>query len=79
MQEFYDNHEDALRVLTSYAYDSSFPPNPNAHVYLYQYLKRSDTSDRNLMKVLKVYMYILILRSPSLNTVKFSSPHVIQT
>lgn len=53
MQEFYDNHEDALRVLTSYAYDSSFPPNPNAHVYLYQYLKRSDTSDRNLMKVLK--------------------------
>lgn len=54
MQEFYGNHEDALKVLNNYAFDSSFPPNPNAHVYLYQYLlKHSDPSDRKLRDVLK--------------------------
>lgn len=56
MQEFYGNHEDALKVLNDYAFDSSFPPNPNAHVYLYQYLlKHSDASDRKLRHVLKVF------------------------
>lgn len=54
MLEFYGNHEEALKVLNDYAYDSNFPPNPNAHVYLYQYLKRHDTSERKLMKALKV-------------------------
>ncbi|XP_042247423.1 TATA box-binding protein-associated factor RNA polymerase I subunit A [Thunnus maccoyii] len=54
MLEFYEDHEEALKVLNDYAYDHTFPPNPNAHVYLYQYLKRHDTSERKLMKVLKI-------------------------
>nr|XP_046230071.1 TATA box-binding protein-associated factor RNA polymerase I subunit A isoform X2 [Scatophagus argus] len=53
MLEFYEGHEEALKVLNDYAYDNTFPPNPNAHVYLYQYLKRHDPSERKLMKVLK--------------------------
>ncbi|TNN76118.1 TATA box-binding protein-associated factor RNA polymerase I subunit A [Liparis tanakae] len=53
MLEFYDNHEEALKVLTDYANDEGFPPNPNAQVYLYQYLKRRSASGRNLKKVLK--------------------------
>uniref|UniRef100_A0A3Q3VJM2 Uncharacterized protein n=1 Tax=Mola mola TaxID=94237 RepID=A0A3Q3VJM2_MOLML len=53
MLEFYENHEEALKVLNDYAYDDMFPPNPNSRVYLYQYLKRHNSSDRQLMKVLK--------------------------
>ncbi|KAK9531393.1 hypothetical protein VZT92_010820 [Zoarces viviparus] len=54
MLEFYEDHEEALKVLNDYAYDNTFPPNPNGHVYLYQYLKRQNTSERKLVKVLKV-------------------------
>lgn len=54
MLEFYEHHKEALQVLNDYAYDSNFPPNPNAHVYLYQYLKRQGASEKRLMKVLKV-------------------------
>ncbi|KAJ0060985.1 hypothetical protein NL108_003340, partial [Boleophthalmus pectinirostris] len=54
MLEFYDDQEEALRVLEEYAYDNSFPPNPNAHVYLYQYLKRHDATTKKLLKVLKI-------------------------
>lgn len=54
MMEFYEDFEDAERILNDYAYDSAFPPNPNAHVYLYQYLKRHDAPSKKLMKVLKV-------------------------
>ncbi|XP_059211661.1 TATA box-binding protein-associated factor RNA polymerase I subunit A [Centropristis striata] len=54
MLEFYGDHDEALKVLNDYAYDSNFPPNPNAHVYLYEYLKRQDTPERKLMKVLKI-------------------------
>ncbi|XP_029705073.1 TATA box-binding protein-associated factor RNA polymerase I subunit A isoform X2 [Takifugu rubripes] len=53
MLVYYDNHEEALTVLTNYAYDATFPPNPNAYVYLYKFLKEHDPSARNLMKVLK--------------------------
>ncbi|KAI3364186.1 hypothetical protein L3Q82_011008 [Scortum barcoo] len=59
MLEFYEDHEEALKVLNDYAYDSNFPPNPNAHVYLYQYLKRHDNSEKKLMKVLKV-LHVLV-------------------
>lgn len=62
MMEFYENHEEALRVLNGYAYDDTFPPNPNAHVYLYQYLKRHDAPERKLMRVLKVYVCFCILQ-----------------
>ncbi|XP_072301987.1 TATA box-binding protein-associated factor RNA polymerase I subunit A [Eucyclogobius newberryi] len=54
MLEFYDDHEEALRVLNDYAYDNGFPPNPNAHVYLYQFMKRHDTPPKKLIKVLKI-------------------------
>ncbi|KAM4712515.1 TATA box-binding protein-associated factor RNA polymerase I subunit A isoform 2-T2 [Anableps anableps] len=53
MLEFYGDYEEALKVLNSYAYDNSFPPNPNAHVYMYQFLKRHDSPEKKLMKVLK--------------------------
>lgn len=58
MLEFYNDHEEAVKVLEDYAYDNTFPPNPNAHVYLYQYLQRQNASERKLMEVLKVYKYI---------------------
>ncbi|XP_029281233.1 TATA box-binding protein-associated factor RNA polymerase I subunit A [Cottoperca gobio] len=54
MLEFYEDHEEALEVLNDYAYDNTFPPNPNAHVYLYQHLKRCDASEKKPMKVLKI-------------------------
>ncbi|XP_037541109.1 TATA box-binding protein-associated factor RNA polymerase I subunit A [Nematolebias whitei] len=53
MLEFYGDHEEALKVLNDYAYDTSFPPNPNAHVYLYQYFKRHNAPKKKLIKVLK--------------------------
>ncbi|KAM9355852.1 TATA box-binding protein-associated factor RNA polymerase I subunit A isoform 1-T2 [Pholidichthys leucotaenia] len=53
MLEFYEDQEEALKVLNEYAYDDNFPPNPNAHVYLYQHLKRYNASEKKLMKVLK--------------------------
>ncbi|KAM6915756.1 TATA box-binding protein-associated factor RNA polymerase I subunit A [Xenentodon cancila] len=53
MLEFYEDHEEALKVLTDYAFDSNFPPNPNAQVYLYQYLKRHNAPQKKLIKVLK--------------------------
>ncbi|XP_054475104.1 TATA box-binding protein-associated factor RNA polymerase I subunit A [Anoplopoma fimbria] len=54
MLEFYEDHDEALKVLNDYAYDNTFPPNPNAHVYLYQYLKRQSAPEKDLMKVLKI-------------------------
>lgn len=54
MLEFYENHEEAERVLNDYAYDNTFPPNPNAHVYLYSHLKRRNASARKRIKVLKI-------------------------
>ncbi|XP_034555643.1 TATA box-binding protein-associated factor RNA polymerase I subunit A [Notolabrus celidotus] len=59
MLEFYEDHEEALKVLNDYAKDSSFPPNPNAQVYLYQYLKRHDCSIEEQRKVLKV-LHVLV-------------------
>ncbi|XP_015243481.1 PREDICTED: TATA box-binding protein-associated factor RNA polymerase I subunit A [Cyprinodon variegatus] len=53
MLEFYEDYEEALNVLNDYAYDNSFPPNPNAHVYIYQFLKRHNASEKKLVKVLK--------------------------
>uniref|UniRef100_UPI00398E75F2 TATA box-binding protein-associated factor RNA polymerase I subunit A n=1 Tax=Pristiophorus japonicus TaxID=55135 RepID=UPI00398E75F2 len=57
--DFYDGFEEALKVLNNYAYDSRFPPNPNAHVYLYEFLKRHGTSSKKLIRVLRV-LYQLV-------------------
>ncbi|XP_047429060.1 TATA box-binding protein-associated factor RNA polymerase I subunit A [Mugil cephalus] len=59
MLEFYEDHEEALKVLNNYAYDKNFPPNPNAHLYLYQYLKRHDAPDKKLMKTMKVLRFLV--------------------
>ncbi|KAF7661582.1 hypothetical protein LDENG_00257780 [Lucifuga dentata] len=54
MLEFYEDHLQALKVLNDYAYDNTFPANPNAHVYLFQFLKRHDATEKRLTQVLKV-------------------------
>ncbi|KAJ8271027.1 hypothetical protein GJAV_G00121940 [Gymnothorax javanicus] len=54
MLEFYDDQEGALNLLKDYAYDNHFPSNPNAHVYLYQFLKRHQAPEKKLMEVLQV-------------------------
>ncbi|KAG8011442.1 TATA box-binding protein-associated factor RNA polymerase I subunit A [Nibea albiflora] len=59
MLEFYEDNEEALKVLNKYAYDNAFPPNPNAHVYLYQYLKKHDAPDKKLMKELKILQVLV--------------------
>ncbi|XP_061602531.1 TATA box-binding protein-associated factor RNA polymerase I subunit A isoform X2 [Cololabis saira] len=50
MLEFYQDHDEALKVLTDYALDENFPPNPNAQVYLYRYLKQHDAPQKKQMK-----------------------------
>ena len=54
MLEHYQQHEEVSKVLEDYAYDESFPPNPNAHVYLYRHLKMRDAPEKKLRRVLKV-------------------------
>ncbi|XP_077443174.1 TATA box-binding protein-associated factor RNA polymerase I subunit A [Stigmatopora argus] len=53
MLEFYEDLEEAGKVLHNYAHDESFPANPNAQVYLYQYLLRHNAPERKLLNVLK--------------------------
>nr|XP_009685031.1 PREDICTED: TATA box-binding protein-associated factor RNA polymerase I subunit A isoform X1 [Struthio camelus australis] len=52
--EFYGDHDEARQVLSDYAYNSKFPANPNAHVYLYQFLKRHGEPKKSLISVLKI-------------------------
>uniref|UniRef100_A0A6G1RY68 TATA-box binding protein associated factor, RNA polymerase I subunit A n=1 Tax=Hypotaenidia okinawae TaxID=2861861 RepID=A0A6G1RY68_9GRUI len=52
--EFYGDHDEARQVLNEYAYNSKFPANPNAHVYLYQFLKRHGESKKSLISALKI-------------------------
>ncbi|KPP66428.1 TATA box-binding protein-associated factor RNA polymerase I subunit A-like, partial [Scleropages formosus] len=54
MLEFYNDQDGALSILKEYAYDNSFPPNPNAHVFLYDFLKRHDAPEKKLIRVLEV-------------------------
>ncbi|XP_069787474.1 TATA box-binding protein-associated factor RNA polymerase I subunit A isoform X2 [Narcine bancroftii] len=56
--DFYDGSEEALKVLNNYASDSRFPPNPNAHVYLYEFLKRHGSPPKKLVKVLRVLYHL---------------------
>ncbi|XP_015284460.1 PREDICTED: TATA box-binding protein-associated factor RNA polymerase I subunit A [Gekko japonicus] len=57
--EYYKEYEEAKEVLREYAYDSKFPPNPNAHVYFYQFLKRRGESRKTQIAVLQV-LYELV-------------------
>ncbi|OWK08587.1 TAF1A [Cervus elaphus hippelaphus] len=53
MLEFYGDRDGAREVLNNYAYDEKFPSNPNAHVYLYNFLKREKAPREKLISVLK--------------------------
>ncbi|CAM4686827.1 unnamed protein product [Leuciscus chuanchicus] len=54
MLEFYNDEDGALQILENYAYNKDFPNNPNAHVYLYQFLKRHNAPDDRLIGSLRV-------------------------
>ncbi|XP_028903481.1 TATA box-binding protein-associated factor RNA polymerase I subunit A [Ornithorhynchus anatinus] len=59
MLEFYEDNDGAQQVLTNYAYDDKFPCNPNAHVYLYEFLKRQQAPEEKLISVLKILHQIV--------------------
>uniref|UniRef100_A0A8D1Q6D5 TATA-box binding protein associated factor, RNA polymerase I subunit A n=1 Tax=Sus scrofa TaxID=9823 RepID=A0A8D1Q6D5_PIG len=59
MLEFYGDRDGAREVLTNYAYDEKFPSNPNAHVYLYSFLKREKAPREKLLRVLKILYQIV--------------------
>ncbi|XP_016370950.1 TATA box-binding protein-associated factor RNA polymerase I subunit A-like [Sinocyclocheilus rhinocerous] len=54
MLEFYEDKDVALQVLENYAYNKEFPLNPNAHVYLYQFLKRHKAPRAKLIGSLRI-------------------------
>lgn len=54
MLEFYNDEEEALKLLQNYAYNDEFPSNPNAHIYLYKHQLRHKASPAQLIKTLKV-------------------------
>ncbi|KAM8896998.1 TATA box-binding protein-associated factor RNA polymerase I subunit A [Lycaon pictus] len=59
MLEFYGDRDEAREVLTNYAYDEKFPSNPNAHIYLYNFLKREKAPREKLISVLKILYQIV--------------------
>ncbi|XP_078452077.1 TATA box-binding protein-associated factor RNA polymerase I subunit A [Lampetra fluviatilis] len=52
--EFYGNVDEAHELLENIAYDNKYPPNPNAHVQLYNFLKKHDAPQQKLLGVLRV-------------------------
>ncbi|XP_056118798.1 TATA box-binding protein-associated factor RNA polymerase I subunit A-like [Rhinichthys klamathensis goyatoka] len=54
MLEFYNDEDGALQILENYAYNKDFPINPNAHVYLYQFLKRHNAPNDRLIRSLRI-------------------------
>ncbi|XP_011896018.1 PREDICTED: TATA box-binding protein-associated factor RNA polymerase I subunit A isoform X1 [Cercocebus atys] len=59
MLEFYGDRDGAQEVLTNYAYDEKFPSNPNAHIYLYNFLKRQKAPRSKMISVLKILYQIV--------------------
>ncbi|XP_062970709.1 TATA box-binding protein-associated factor RNA polymerase I subunit A-like isoform X2 [Cynocephalus volans] len=59
MLEFYGDKDGAREVLSNYAYDEKFPANPNAHIYLYDFLKREKAPREKLLSVLKILHQIV--------------------
>eukprot|EP00079_Xenopus_tropicalis_P013021 XP_002940745.2 PREDICTED: TATA box-binding protein-associated factor RNA polymerase I subunit A [Xenopus tropicalis] len=47
-----EEKEEVEQILRDYAYDPKFPANPNAFVYLYEFLKRNEASNEALINVL---------------------------
>ncbi|XP_056619784.1 TATA box-binding protein-associated factor RNA polymerase I subunit A isoform X1 [Triplophysa dalaica] len=54
MLEHNNSIDEALKVLQNYAYNKEFPSNPNAHVYLYQFLKRHNAPPSALISSLRI-------------------------
>ncbi|XP_057209423.1 TATA box-binding protein-associated factor RNA polymerase I subunit A [Triplophysa rosa] len=54
MLEHNNSLDEALKVLQNYAYNKDFPSNPNAHVYLYQFLKRHNAPQSALISSLRI-------------------------
>ncbi|XP_061481125.1 TATA box-binding protein-associated factor RNA polymerase I subunit A isoform X2 [Rhineura floridana] len=52
--EHYEEYEEAREVLNEYAYNPRFPPNPNAHVFVYQFLKRRGESRKTKISALQI-------------------------
>ncbi|XP_033052163.1 TATA box-binding protein-associated factor RNA polymerase I subunit A isoform X4 [Trachypithecus francoisi] len=59
MLEFYGDRDGAQEVLNNYAYDEKFPSNPNAHIYLYNFLKRQKAPRSKMISVLKILYQIV--------------------
>ncbi|XP_036613967.1 TATA box-binding protein-associated factor RNA polymerase I subunit A [Trichosurus vulpecula] len=59
MLEYYGDQDGARQVLTDYAYDNDFPSNPNAHIYLYKFLKKEKAPVDKLISVLKILHQIV--------------------
>ncbi|KAM6165962.1 TATA box-binding protein-associated factor RNA polymerase I subunit A isoform 1-T2 [Erethizon dorsatum] len=59
MLEFYGDRDGAREVLTRYAYDERFPSNPNAHVYLCDFLKRAAAPAAELLRALEILYQIV--------------------
>lgn len=60
MLEYYGDYDAAARLLKNYAYDESFPPNPNALVYLYEFMRRHSAPENKSLRVLQVQLWIHI-------------------
>ncbi|XP_077657321.1 uncharacterized protein LOC144256008 [Urocitellus parryii] len=56
MLEFYGDQDKARKILTDYAYDEKFPSNPNANIYLYNFLKKEKAPRAKLLSVLKMLL-----------------------
>ncbi|KAH0622677.1 hypothetical protein JD844_025184 [Phrynosoma platyrhinos] len=52
--EHYEEYEEAREILYEYAYNSRFPSNPNAHIFLYQFLKRRGEPRKTQISVLQI-------------------------
>ncbi|XP_063092753.1 TATA box-binding protein-associated factor RNA polymerase I subunit A isoform X2 [Cavia porcellus] len=59
MLEFHGDRDGARKVLTNYAYDKKFPSNPNAHIYLYSFLKRVRAPRAELLRALQILYQIV--------------------
>lgn len=78
MLEFYGDQDGAREVLTNYAYDEKFPSNPNAHVYLYDFLKREKAPTEKLISVLKVQSFTRMFEQGWGSAVKHSEASAFQ-
>uniref|UniRef100_A0A8C4QW23 TATA box-binding protein-associated factor RNA polymerase I subunit A n=1 Tax=Eptatretus burgeri TaxID=7764 RepID=A0A8C4QW23_EPTBU len=59
MLEFEEQLDEARVVLEDYTDSSKFPSNPNAYVYLYDFLVRHDASTEEILKVLLILYNVL--------------------